>query len=91
MLWAINQPLAHALRHLQGKGSLPGDMAELCLEAGDEARQQPEEEMQAATVAVETGKGNERVMEKSSKARLSHWRQDLTTASLDPPDASSLL
>lgn len=72
MLWAINQPLAHALRHLQGKGSLPGDMAELCLEAGDEARQQPEEEMQAAMAAAETRKGNKTVMEKSRKAGVSH-------------------
>ena len=66
-------------------------MAELCLEAADEARQQPEEEMQAAMVAVETGKGKKTVMEKSSKAGVSYWRQDLTTPSLDPPDASSLL
>lgn len=84
MLWAINQPLVHAIRHLQGKGSLPGDMAQLCLEAGDEARQQPEEEMQAARVAVKTGKGNERVTEKRSKAGRSHW-------SLNLPDALFLL
>lgn len=56
MLWAINQWLAHSLRHLQGMGSLPGDMAELCLEAGDETRQQLEKEMQAAVVAFETGR-----------------------------------
>lgn len=31
-------------------------MAEPCLEAGDEARPQPEEEMQAPMVAVETEK-----------------------------------
>lgn len=71
MLWAMNQPLAHTLRHLQGKGSLPGDMAELFPEAGEEARHSL---MQAAMAAVKTGKGNERVMEKSSKAGRSHWR-----------------
>lgn len=88
MLWAINQAFAHALRQLQGKGSTPGDVAKLCLEPGDEARQQPEE---AAMVAAETGEGNKTVVEKNSKAGVSHWRQDLTTASLAPPEASSLL
>lgn len=70
MLWGI-QAFAHALRHLQGKGSMPGDVAKLRLEPGDEARQQPEE---AAMAAAETGKGNKTVMEKNSKAGMSYWR-----------------
>lgn len=71
MLWAINQWLAHSLRHLQGMGSLPGDMAKLHLEAADKARQQSEEEMQAAVVAFETGrKQNSHEEEKQSWSAL---------------------
>lgn len=66
-------------------------MAEPCLEAGDEARPQPEEEMQAPMVAVESGRGSKRVMNKSSRVGASHCRQDLTTASLDPAGALPLL
>lgn len=90
MLWAMNQPLAHTLRHLQGKGSLPGDMAELFPEAGEEARQQPDAGCNGSSQDRERKREAHGEEQQSWTVPLETPR-DLTTASLGPPDASLLL